>query len=717
MNSTSVLNRFIKKVFRSLTIYFCVLFVISIIEPLRTQNTLPLSFFFLNATAQNMKFGVTSGALLTASGKIPIDIPVMGSLNNDTDTEDSTITNLKVTDLANDALILNNNGSVTNVHNNGASTPDGFNYKVNDGMVDGNTAPVSITVTYANTPPIIADISKAGTMNVPILFTGADFANKFIDLNGDVLVKVKIVTLPSNGNLKLDGADIVSGREILLADLPKITFVPPVEFIGGPISFLWNGSDGTDYALVSKSVNITIGEPNVPPVAVADAYSTTKGSTLNVAVPGVLTNDSDANGNPITAIKVSDPSSGTLTLNANGSFTYINNNGASTSDSFNYKVNDGIAEGNTVTVSITVVNTPPQVSNISKTSMEYLPILFQISDFVNKYTDPNGDPHVKVRIITLPLNGILKLYGTPLALNQEIPVAELAGLTFEPAFNWSGTTNFTWNGSDGISYAAANANAAITVIVATDPNAKIGLAKNLASVIPALNGTYDVKFVFTVVNYGPNSLEKISINDNLALAFVGTEVKIKTVAAYGNLNANTSFNGWGDIELLLPTSRLIAGEEAKVELLINVKLMLGSGVFQNSAIAEAASSVNGFQVIDVSTNGLKPDPNSTGDVSLSESTLIKLDRMPTYIPEGFSPNGDGMNDKFVVQNVNDKHVSLEMYNRWGNRVYRSDDYKNDWGGEVTEGFFLGRDIPDGTCYYIIIIDRKDKYAGFITVNR
>ncbi|MCF8454036.1 MAG: gliding motility-associated C-terminal domain-containing protein, partial [Pedobacter sp.] len=90
---------------------------------------------------------------------------------------------------------------------------------------------------------------------------------------------------------------------------------------------------------------------------------------------------------------------------------------------------------------------------------------------------------------------------------------------------------------------------------------------------------------------------------------------------------------------------------------------------------------------------------------------------PTYIPEGFSPNGDGVNDKFVVLNADGKQVFLEMYNRWGNRVYKSEDYKNDWGGEVTEGIFLGRDIPDGTYYYIITIDRTDKYAGFITVNR
>ncbi|MDO8994605.1 MAG: Ig-like domain-containing protein, partial [Daejeonella sp.] len=381
----------------------------------------------------------------------------------------------------------------------------------------------------------------------------------------------------------------------------------------------WNGSDGTDYALTSKNVNVTITAVNTPPVAVADNYSTTKGGTLTVAAPGVLTNDSDADANQITAIRVTSPSNGTLTLNANGSFTYIHNNGASASDSFTYKVNDGTADGNTVTVSITVVNNPPVVSNIVKTGTGPLPIPFTVADFTTKYTDPNGDPLVKVKIATLPSNGVLKLNGVPVIINQEIPVADLGGLTFEPALNFTGTINFAWNGSDGTSYALNNANVGITIAPPTDPNAKIGLAKNLASATPVLNGTYDVKFVFTAVNFGPNGLENISIKDNLALAFGGSEVIIKSITAFGNLRANTLFNGSTDTELLLPASRLLAAEEAKIELLINVRLVTTSGVFQNTATAEASSSVNGFKVRDVSTNGLRPDPNTAADVSPAET--------------------------------------------------------------------------------------------------
>ncbi len=682
-------------------------------------------------------YSAVKGATLT--------VAVPGVLSNDSDPDSNPITAIKVTDPAHGTLTLNPNGSFTYVHNNGTSTSDSFTYKVNDGIVDGNTVTVSITISStSNTPPVIVDIPKTGKIDQTVTFTANDFTSKFTDPNGDALSKIKVVTLPPSGTLKLNGVNIIAGQEIPLADLSKITFVPPAGFSGGPISFQWNGSDGTDYAHTPKNVNITIDPTSisisVTEVCIGDVPWVQYTITGQGFTPAA--NSATIQWKKMDGTVVRELTNQALTGQLLWPGAAIDANGIPTAwPGWNFtagqwvQISDGLRPQMRLHISINpetevIVNYPPAtpfcsanpnrppvVSNITKSSTGFLPIPFTVADFTSKFTDPDSDPLVKIRIQTLPPDGVLKLNGIPVTVNQEIPVADLAKLTFEPALNWSGTTNFTWNGSDGDVYATSPANTALTVVAPSDPNAKIGLAKNLASITPALNGTYDVKFVFTAVNFGPNGLESISIKDNLALAFGGAEVTVKTVTAFGNLKANSSFNGSTNTELLLPTSRLVAGEEAKVELLINVKLLLTSGVFQNTATAEAISSLTGFKVSDVSTNGLRPDPNSTADVSPSETTPIKLDPFPTYVPAGFSPNGDGMNDKFVVQNANGKHVSLEMYNRWGNRVYKSDDYKNDWGGEVTEGFFLGRDIPDGTYYYIIIIDKKDKYAGFITVNR
>jgi VCBS repeat-containing protein len=76
-----------------------------------------------------------------------------------------------------------------------------------------------------------------------------------------------------------------------------------------------------------------------------------------VAAPGVLANDTDANGDSLTAVLVATVGHGSLTLNANGSFQYTPTAGYSGSDSFTYKANDGRADSNTVTVTITVAET------------------------------------------------------------------------------------------------------------------------------------------------------------------------------------------------------------------------------------------------------------------------------------------------------------------------------------------------------------------------
>src|SRR5262249_4711856 len=90
-----------------------------------------------------------------------------------------------------------------------------------------------------------------------------------------------------------------------------------------------------------------------PPVANDDSYSA-QGQPLTVAAPGVLTNDTAPSGNPLSAVKVTDPANGTLTLNANGSFTYAPNSGFSGTDTFTYRASDGVLNSNTATVSITV---------------------------------------------------------------------------------------------------------------------------------------------------------------------------------------------------------------------------------------------------------------------------------------------------------------------------------------------------------------------------
>jgi VCBS repeat-containing protein len=132
---------------------------------------------------------------------------------------------------------------------------------------------------------------------------------------------------------------------------------------GGVIS-----QDPTAGTMVAPGSTVTLvvstGQCNEEPVAVDDEYSIDEDNTLTVPdsdVFGVLDNDTDADGDPLTAVQVSGPSDGTLAFNADGSFTYTPNVNFNGNDSFTYAANDGLEDSNTATVTITInpVNDAP----------------------------------------------------------------------------------------------------------------------------------------------------------------------------------------------------------------------------------------------------------------------------------------------------------------------------------------------------------------------
>jgi len=93
---------------------------------------------------------------------------------------------------------------------------------------------------------------------------------------------------------------------------------------------------------------------NQAPVANNDSYATNQNTALTQAAPGVLSNDTDPEGTTLTAAVVANPSHGTLTLNANGSFTYTPTTGYTGTDSFTYRASDGSLTSNIATVTITI---------------------------------------------------------------------------------------------------------------------------------------------------------------------------------------------------------------------------------------------------------------------------------------------------------------------------------------------------------------------------
>jgi Bacterial Ig domain len=110
---------------------------------------------------------------------------------------------------------------------------------------------------------------------------------------------------------------------------------------------------------LSNAIDIHIHVIDDAPVANADSFIVLKNTTLNVQAPGVLHNDSDPNGDPLTASKVTNPSHGVVTLASDGSFSYTPANGFEGLDAFSYKASDGQLTSATKVVSLHVTAVPP----------------------------------------------------------------------------------------------------------------------------------------------------------------------------------------------------------------------------------------------------------------------------------------------------------------------------------------------------------------------
>lgn len=119
---------------------------------------------------------------------------------------------------------------------------------------------------------------------------------------------------------------------------------------------------------------------------------------------------------------------------------------------------------------------------------------------------------------------------------------------------------------------------------------------------------------------------------------------------------------------------------------------------------------------DLVPNGTS-DPLDPCDPNYSAITCLT----DVVVPDGFSPNGDGVNDLFVIDNL-DKwpNNTISIFNRWGNSVFTGEPYKNDWDGKTKLGVIVGGDdLPVGTYFYILNVndDKGTVLKGYIYLTR
>ena len=270
-------------------------------------------------------------------------------LGNDTDADGDPLTATLVDDATHGELTLNADGSFSYTPETGFTGSDTFTYMANDGTADGNVVTVTLTVTPegTGTPIEAADDSYSvdAETTLTIDVAGGVLAND-VDAEGDPLTAA-VVTGPANGT-------------VTLAADGSFVYTPNAGFTGSD-TFTYEATDGTN---VSNEATVTIEveavAENERPTAGNDSFNVDSGSVLEVPVgEGVLGDDSDPEGSPLTAVFFSGPEHGTLTLNEDGSFTYTPDEGFVGLDSFLYRAFDGVLYSALAAVTIHVNEADP----------------------------------------------------------------------------------------------------------------------------------------------------------------------------------------------------------------------------------------------------------------------------------------------------------------------------------------------------------------------
>jgi gliding motility-associated-like protein len=334
----------------------------------------------------------------------------------------TTLTYSIVTPPSNGTLSAVAGAGVTYTPNANYNGPDSFTYRANDGTANSNTATVSITVTPVNDAPIAnaQTITINEDQSVAITLTGSD-------VDGDPLT-YSIVANPTNGTL--------SGTA------PNVTYTPNSNYNGSD-SFTFKVNDGTVDSNIA-TISITINAINDVPVANNLSVTTPEDTALPITLSAT---DVDA-GTTLTYSIVTPPSNGTLSAVAGAGVTYTPNVNYNGPDSFTYRANDGTANSNIATVSITVtpVNDAPVANSQSVTVNEDATVAITLTA-----SDIDNDP-LTYSIVTAPAHGSIS--GT------------LPNITYSPDPDYSGPDSFTFKVNDG----TTDSNTATVTITVTPIN-------------------------------------------------------------------------------------------------------------------------------------------------------------------------------------------------------------------------------------------------------
>jgi len=361
-------------------------------------------------------------------------------------------------------ITINSDGSFTfdpNPSFTGA-VPD-ITYTVSDGYAS-STAVLHIVVNDPdNNPPEPEDDSAFILENTTLNESAPGLLENDSDPDGDTL---NIVLFVVNGTSYSPGETAhLSEGDLTINSDGSYTFIPADDYTGSLPAITYTVSDGQ--ATADAQLNITVRE-NSAPEASDDTATTLVDTDLNQDAPGLLENDSDPDGDPIsitsfyvggtsyspgTTVHLSE---GDLTINSDGSYTFDPASGYTGNvPTVTYTVSDGV-EIDTATLSITVrPNSAPDLEDDTGITTEGVTLDVSDPGILENDSDPDGD---SLSVVSFSVNGHDYTVGTTVNLSEgDLTINADGSYTFVPASGFTGfVPTVTYTATDGYTTSTAD---------------------------------------------------------------------------------------------------------------------------------------------------------------------------------------------------------------------------------------------------------------------
>jgi gliding motility-associated-like protein len=622
-------------------------------------------------------------------------------------------------------------------------------------------------VVLCNTPPVVSNKAISTNENTPIsanVIAGGDN-----DPDGTTLtVNTTPLVGPSNGTLVLhpDGT---------------YTYTPNANYSGTEIITFEVCDGGTPLpsACISRTLTITVNPVNDPPVATNDIGSTSEETPVTITV---TTNDTDIDGTIDASTVDLDPAtpgvqntftnaSGDWSVNTAGDVIFTPASNFTGSASLDYTVNDNSgATSNIGTLTITVnpVNDAPVATNDIGSTNEDTPVTIQVT---TNDTDSDGTIDASTVDLDPATPGVQNTFTNA---SGDWSVNTSGEVTFTQALNYNGIASLTYVVNDNTGATSNLANITVTVDPVNDPPVAVDDSNVTKEGIPVsgsvslndsdVDGT--VVYNTTPVDGPAHGTIVITADGNYtytpANGFVGTDIIKIQVCDNGTPSSCTTETLTIEVTPSLTvnpvakndSTTIFAGQDVNMNILNND--LKGSADINVSSVdldpsepgIQSVVTLPGKGTASVDATGVlhfEPEPEFTGtiefnysvsdvngNVSNTASVTIKVQsNLPegVIVPNAFSPNGDGVNDRFIIEGAESLDVALYVYNRWGNIVYSNSNYNNSWEGNTSNvqdpgnatKISLGTGdskLPDGTYFYIVeFADQSKRYSGFVELRR